>query len=680
MQCTTNALLATALYCLSSIPAHCAEQQKVNLLDMSLEELMNIKINTATKNTQEATKTPAIVSVITHEDILAWGYQSVAEALQQVPGLYGINDYARYNYGVRGINGGQRAYNKILKVMINGTAVSFRSDSTNFLGPELLPIEIVERIEVVRGPGSALYGENAFMGIVNIITRPAEKNAQQQYRLRLGKNQHMSVSAVLSEKQQNWSFIIAANGEKANNDGLTLPSTSPKADDFTGLSSDNSETLPESFFSQWIYQSGDFTHELLINYSHLDTVAEFLDFGTLSHENRIALNQQLTNYKLAWKYSQNLEAHLNFSFTRGKPSSDEKLSLNSPVSFPKREFEFEVFDFSSEIHYQSNNQSAYIFGVDFANDQESLIQISSVDSTTGDITLLSTPTGKVTLKNVGAYVQYLNSINKDTLLTLNLRSDDHNIYGTNTNYRFGLVKQFSKPISAKFLFGSSYKAPAAMQLYAQPLYPGEIIGNANLSAEKADTVEAEVSWLISAKFALNLSLWLNQIDNKVELLPQGANVQPTNSGKQEGKGLESELKWIDRDFSLIANFAYQNTDNKTNTLFQGTQVAPTAMYPRLTSHIRFQYQFSNGDTIGISTKYASERRATNSNIRENLLQPYQLEAYSLFNFSYLTTWNALSLQLNINNLFDEDYAEPGFVGIDIPGKSRSWYLNLRYEL
>ena len=662
----------------SSLSPKIAAQEDVDILDISLQDLMNIKVQTATKRNQAATKTPAIVSVITSEDILNWGYRSVAEALQQVPGLYGINDFVNYNYGVRGINGGQRAYSKILKVMINGIGVPFSSDSTNFLGPELIPVEVIQRIEVVRGPGSALYGENAFMGIINVITK--ENVNKQIYNVSLGTDEHYSAGFSFNKQDSNWSLTASANSATSNYDGLQLPQSSPRANQFAGIESDRADSKPQSFFAEWNYNDDKLSHELMFNYSHLDVIAEFLDFGTLSHNNRISLDKSHTSYKLIWDYSENLDWNLNLSYSQGEPSGDERLSLNSLTSYPIREFDFRVIDFSSELLYQSNNDASYIFGLDYAYDKESTIQVSNFDVLSGDINLLSPASKQVTLKNVGVYVQYSNNLSLDTLLTLNLRQDDHNIYGKNTNYRIALVNQYTEDISLKFLLGSSYKAPAAMQLFAQPLYPGEVIGNPDLLAEKADTVETEIIWFYSQQVALNLNLWLNEIDNKVELLPVGPNVKPLNSGKQKGYGLESELKWIADKFSFIANIAFQKTDNHNETLFQGTLTSPTAAYPQLTSHLRFQYELSDSERIGITLNYASERRATNSNIRENLLQPYELEEYSTVNASYLKAWQNLTMQINVKNLFDEKYAEPGFFGIDIPGNKPSIYLNLRYEL
>ncbi|MCK5169994.1 MAG: TonB-dependent receptor plug domain-containing protein, partial [Bacteroidales bacterium] len=126
------------------------------LFNLSLQELMNVNITTASKRTETISEAPAIISVITSLQIRQRGYRTVAEALESLPGIDILNDHLQYNAGIRGINSGMRAWSRIVKVMIDNQPVSFRATSENFLGEELIPISAVERIEVIRGPSSAL--------------------------------------------------------------------------------------------------------------------------------------------------------------------------------------------------------------------------------------------------------------------------------------------------------------------------------------------------------------------------------------------------------------------------------------------------------------------------------------------------------------------------------------------
>jgi hypothetical protein len=117
------------------------------------------------------TRHPAIVEVVSRQQIEEWGYQSIAEVLSKAVGFYVVDDHILPNVAVRGVSGGLLADSGVIKVLIDGRSVAFRTTAGNWLGPELIPLSAIERIEIVRGPASALYGADAFLGVVNIITR-----------------------------------------------------------------------------------------------------------------------------------------------------------------------------------------------------------------------------------------------------------------------------------------------------------------------------------------------------------------------------------------------------------------------------------------------------------------------------------------------------------------------------
>ncbi len=144
--------------------------------DMSLEDLINVEVITASKKAQKIEEVPVPMYVITHEDLKIYGYTHIGEALKMVPGIEIIQGADHdYQVSIRGLSTtGYNVSNKVL-FLINGRSVynevfgGVRMQSFN------ISIDEIERIEVVRGSASALYGANAFAGIVNIITRSPEK-------------------------------------------------------------------------------------------------------------------------------------------------------------------------------------------------------------------------------------------------------------------------------------------------------------------------------------------------------------------------------------------------------------------------------------------------------------------------------------------------------------------------
>ena len=142
----------------------------------SLEELMRVKIPTvvaASKHEQKVTEAPSAVSVVTREDIQQFGYRTLSDILRCVRGMYISSDEV-YNYiGIRGVKRPGDYGGRVL-IMIDGHRMNEPIFDQAFNGHELpLDVDLIERVEVVRGPGSSLYGNNACLGVVNIVTRPA---------------------------------------------------------------------------------------------------------------------------------------------------------------------------------------------------------------------------------------------------------------------------------------------------------------------------------------------------------------------------------------------------------------------------------------------------------------------------------------------------------------------------
>ena len=346
-----------------------------SLLEMDITGFMNIPVITATGIAQTAKKAPAIISVITSKDIALWQYQSVGESLQRIPGFYCINDSVSYNCGIRGVNGGVRAYSRIMKVMINSQPVSFRSDSANFLGPEFIPMNIIDRIEVVRGPASALYGANAYLGVVNVITKQMDKAGTKGNlnvwldKMKAGIGKGGSLAYFNRDGDSQWNFALKAS--YSDRSELALPNTLPKNSRFTaGSKSEQDETKPLALFGQWQHQYDHHLVSVSGHFSRLDTMAEFIDFGGLSHNNRISLDNAFIRAEDSWQFSELWTIDSALAVAYGQPSNKEKLNVGLTATFPQREFEFEAIDFSLEARYALSEKQQLTVGVDYTRDKD----------------------------------------------------------------------------------------------------------------------------------------------------------------------------------------------------------------------------------------------------------------------------------------------------------------------
>src|ERR1700686_3388915 len=154
--------------------------------DLDLVKLLNVQVSTATKTSEGIDEAPAVITVVTRDDIHRWGYQSVAEVLSHCVGFYLIDDHILPNAGVRGMTGGLGAESGVLKVMIDGRSVAYRTTSGNWLGVELIPLGSINQIEIIPGPPPALSPADAFLGVVNIITDSPDETRPVRARLFTG--------------------------------------------------------------------------------------------------------------------------------------------------------------------------------------------------------------------------------------------------------------------------------------------------------------------------------------------------------------------------------------------------------------------------------------------------------------------------------------------------------------
>lgn len=645
---------------------------------LELMDLMDTPVVAASKESQKASEAPAIVSVVTSDDIRHGGFRSVAEALATLPGLYGIDDHLGTNFGIRGIGGGLRAYSRIAKVMIDGQPISFRPDTTNLLGPELIPMEAVERIEVVRGPASALYGANAFLGVVNIVSKSGE--GAKSSVLARGSSYRGSPGGggegVFASKAGRNQLFVAGSISYLDLSGDRLAAGSPYLGNYPSPETRNDVARPVSLFARWRSEWGKTSAlELTGHYSHLDTVAELLDFGTLSHQNRIVQNNAFLRAKYETRFDP-VALTVAGAISKGGPGTQERLNSGSTTTFPRRDVGYDGKDLMAEAKWSFGKRNSLTGGVDWTRDTQHLMTVYTVDAATGTETLTSLRQGDKSFQNTGVYAQLMYYPIEALGLTGNVRLDKHNIYGNKTNFRLGSVWQVTSAIHAKALYGTSFKAPAALQLYAQPLYGGDVLGNENLKPESARTAEVEVGWKVSKTLAITVDGYMTKVDDKVELVPVGGNFRPANLGTQDAKGVEGTLQWVFGRMSVMGTYSWQRTDDEgVDPLNRPTKV-PTAMYPTHLAHLRWQLRSAGWGDLQVSGLWASERRATDSNISANLgRQPYTLSSYTLLNIAYLRQMDTARLHLRILNLFDKRFAEPGFAGIDLPGRGREYVLS-----
>jgi iron complex outermembrane receptor protein len=172
-------VLAAVVGMLATRPGWAAGQEPsdLDLMSMKLEDLTRVQVYSASRHLEDARKAPSSVSIITAEDIRKYGWRTLAEALRSLRGFYTSNN-RQYTYlGVRGFMRPGDNNPRIL-LLVNGHRLNDNIYDTAAIGTDFpLDLDLIDHIEVVRGPGSSLFGGNAIFGVINVITRAPGRRA-----------------------------------------------------------------------------------------------------------------------------------------------------------------------------------------------------------------------------------------------------------------------------------------------------------------------------------------------------------------------------------------------------------------------------------------------------------------------------------------------------------------------
>lgn len=638
------------------------------------------KVTSATKSEQSISEAPAVITVITDKDIRDAGYESLAEALSQVPGVFTADDHSAVNLGVRGIMSDLRGWGRDVKVMIDGQPVAYRVSGINFLGEELIPLSAVSRVEIIRGPVSALYGANAFLGVINIITKDeTERKIETRYGY-VNNQPKWGGELLISEKEGGLQWLISSSFSRINTSGLQLPETSPDARYYVNDDvSQNSFKQPRSFYAKLRHEDETFGRLTITgNYQRMDSSGEFVDWEPLSHMTRLSLDNWFIKATYERTLIDKLDMEFSYDYASGGPTDQDRLDVGHPYYWSRRDESYTAQDIMLEGRYAFSEKDFITLGADYTYEIQQIRALYNVYSSDfgaydiGDEELIQ-PGMTEEFENLGVYFQGTMNFVEKLGITLGLRMDNHNIYGEVYNYHAGLVYQFSPVSYGKLLYGSSFKAPTAELLYTSPLMTADLIGNPELKPEKAVTYEGMVGFKIGKAGDATAGVYLNQIQDKTAFVSvAGGNLIAKNQDAFTTVGLEAEFKGRVSMVDGYTNIALENTtiDGVTEEEDQIIGSYPAII---LNAGINYNHEFF---TVNLNTHLIGERMASASNIVKNSGKIYYLDSYNITSLTissrglkWLGTETVFTVKAE--NVFDQPYQTAGFRGIDIPGNGRN---------
>jgi outer membrane receptor for ferrienterochelin and colicins len=701
------------------LPAWADEPGHTDLDDLSLASLLDTpaQVWTATRTEQKSSEAPAIITTITREQIEVWGYRSLTEILGHVLGFYVVDDHTSANVAVRGISGGLYADSSIVKLLIDGHSVSFQSTGGNALGPELIPLSAVDRIEIVRGPGSALFGADAFLGVVNVITRTGKSLSGGTAWLGAGRaGQHLAtdVDASAGFSRGDFDVLVALRRESQDLSGLLLPATSPSATvplyNFGSNTAHGMDETASSALARVTWRPRPLTELAAFGYYSASRRGD--EFGSLVQlasgtnaqgivsQNRVSQDQMRAG--LTW--NQGLGARLQLSVRgslfEGGPNDDNRLEVGSDFYYVRKRFGFRGGEVEAQLEYRPGwAPLTLVAGASTLADDELLpSRIGIAKQATGEgqpgsvIEAISLRQGRKTFINNGAYLQGIwTALGEYLGVTGGLRYDRHNVYGGQVSGRVGLVSSPLERLHGKLLYGTAFKAPSPFLLYALPSAAGDVIGNAQLKPQYVQTGEFQLSAEPWDWMAVSSDVALSVLTDKAEFVQQGINKVARNVAHASTVSWESLIELKYRQVARAhASFELQRTERRTGQEgFTAVAVGTEGdIYPRAMLHTGLVAQPTGFPVrAAVQASYIGIRRSSDTNTLLNS-GPYRLEPYVLVEAGLSTIPFTLfghegrdvSFSLTGKNLLGATGPAPGFSGVDYPLAPRTFFLQMSLTL
>ncbi len=666
--------------------------------DLNLVKLLNVEVSTATKTAESLDQAPAVITVVTRKDIHDWGYRSLAEVLSHTVGFFLVNDQILPNASVRGMTGGLGAESGVIKVMIDGRSVAYRTTSGNWLGVELIPLESVAQIEIIRGPASALYGADAFLGVVNVITLRPEDVPTVSARLWTGSSMGHPLGqfdVVGGGRLGRFDLLLGAAGETADYSGLELPPESPSPmvplgigdrrmtldlqrkslvlQARTGYRVPDAGHLVLSAYGSGIRRGGDFAHWAQLTSSGPDSGGNAT--GTV-----VALQQVRLNLDSQLDVSENLQLALQSTYFQGGLLPPDRVEIASDSFYVERHQSYRGVDTTLEGRYLPSQALNLIVGLESVYDHEELDAPSRIDRSSGEAFTDRNPVNRrISLLNLGAYISSnLRVIDPWLKLTGGIRYDRHNEYGDKATGRFGLTSQPHRSLVAKALYGGAFKAPSPYLLYASPLRPRDIIGNADLRPQYVHTLEYQMSYKPLRFIGIASDISYSWLYDKAEFTPQNLNLTARNVASQRSIAWETRLDAsYYNDFAVYSAFELvHSTRDLGREGYAATLIGTkNVIYPPWIARAGLRVSVPSTPSVplqlGAETVIVGSRRAFDTSLVEHG-SDLTFPAYCVLDTSlstrdlYLVPGHETRVALRTRNLLAAQGPNPGFSGFEYP--------------
>jgi iron complex outermembrane receptor protein len=501
---------------------------------LSLEELLEVRVVTASRYSQRAREAPSAVTVITAEDLRTWGHRSLADAIATVPGLYVTNDRAYSYLGARGFNR-VGDYNTRYLLLVDGNRMADNVYDQAYVGREFpVDVDLIERIEVAAGPGSSVYGGGAFFGVVNVITKSGAAIDGTNVAASLGTYGERQGRLTWGTRHESGLDVVASmSGLRAGGDHPyyaafdTTNDGRPPRDAYQ-------ERIGQGFFKAsrdgWtaqlvhggrrknaaaLYPTGDFTSAGYYNEDRLTS-------ASLAREAALGKTTTWTARAFLGRYD----------YVGNYPSVPPLASTNRDTSIGHW--------WGAEARFVTalTPRQRLSGGVDYQRDTRLAQRNFDVDPAASYLDDDRQAT------RLGAFVQGDFTIAEGTTLVAGGRLDRHSVFGAAASPRLALIHALGSQTTLKLLYGRAFRPPTAYEAYyGSPAL--QLQQNPGLRAERITNGEAVVERAWSRALTSRVSLFRYRISGLIGQVDDGSGngLVYQNAADAHARGVEVAGTW-----------------------------------------------------------------------------------------------------------------------------------------
>jgi outer membrane receptor for ferrienterochelin and colicins len=611
-----------------------------DLINLSLEELMNIDVSTAAKVSQKMRETPTTVRIITADQIKERGYFTLEQALADLPGFQfrNINGFNTYSF-LRGVPN----QNNLILLLVDGVQIN-ELNSGGFYGGGQFDLANAERIEVVYGPASALYGTNAVSGLINIITRKPEKPNSGYLSGSLGnfKTGCLDFGYEYTNRGDDLGFKIAG-----------MYKTSEKADLREGQGDYNwtadMENFEDDYAVNGYFRYGNFTASVTSQLKQSSFTTSYKTIGDKYLDRGTSWNIWFLNGFAGYTYDKKKtwsnSSRVYFRNTTVLSNTVESVikadddSAGDQVGYYRPNW---LIGLENQFNYFPADSLHFIAGIDY--EHESLAENFSKSHSYSQDIKPPPPGEPAKLENdlLSVYIQGQYWFLKHFQFVAGARQDFSSYYHHVLTPRFALVYNVRK-LTSKLMYSEAFRAP-------RPWDYASGIGNPDLMPEKVRAGEIFMSYSLSKFLNLEVSAYRNQLSKLlvIEYVDALGNWRWMNSDRVTTTGLETGFNFKRNGIAFYGYYTFTSPRDQ-----DGKRVAEISQH---VANAGVSLNICKGLHLHMGGYYYGQRinpkiiAATGDEIIDGAF--ILNVTLGWFNF------HGLDIQLIANNILDAEYYHP----------------------